>query len=537
MYEEELSALRRCDEIFKSDQQDTSGYRDILGLLNPIVIKSAEDENYRGLISQSPQIWEQLQSTLRECDPTTSLKDVTDETRYWYLRSIRGLVLLMRNLSVGNQEYPQRYLIQNTVINVFQSLTNTGADYSDMETALYIASTSFLHNVTKTSVIFDNSTMEPLMDYLIYPLNHPKRSHELLFPYFSFLYNLIQSDDFLYNLFRQEKAFDVLKCLLVTDLPQRWPNNTREGGEGHAAGNKDFRNLDQLDVTVLKCTRKIIANESFAKYFVDLRRSDTRLFLEILSLSQLVCTSSETWSTFELVGIMSWCFPIFEGSCEDIQRYFQSKIDSEEVANGLHREATAVLDMLTFLSQFEYVQKFILSYDGLEKLLSLFATLQENLIRVNFSKDNNNKAIKGAQLSTSNGESIKNTNNLSKRVDYENFKIKSTNFPECKLLIVETLSNLAFKNRAVQDKMRELHGLELVLSNCVIDDNDPFIKERCIICIRFLLDGNKENRDFVAKLEAKKVVDDGTLEEAGYEAKVTKEGKIELVHKQGGSSS
>ena len=101
MYEEELSALRRCDEIFKSDQQDTSGYRDILGLLNPIVIKSAEDENYRGLMSQSPQIWEQLQSTLRECGSTTSLKDVTDETRYWYLRSIRGLVLLMRNLSVG----------------------------------------------------------------------------------------------------------------------------------------------------------------------------------------------------------------------------------------------------------------------------------------------------------------------------------------------------------------------------------------------------------------------------------------------------
>ena len=300
-------------------------------------------------------------------------------------------------------------MIQNTVINVFQSLTNTGADYSDMETALYIASTSFLHNVTKTSVIFDNSTMQPLMDYLIYPLNHPKRSHELLFPYFSFLYNLIQGDDFLYSLFRQEKAFDVLKCLLVTDLPQRWPNDTREGGEGRTAGNKDFGNLDQLDVTVLKCTRKIITNESFAKYFVDLRRSDTRLFLEILSLSQLVCTSSETWSTFELVGIMSWCFPIFEGSCEDIQRYFQSRFDSEEVANGLHREATAVLDMLTFLSQFEYVQKFILSYDGLEKLVSLFATLQENLIRVNFSKDNNNKAIKGAQLSTSNGESIKNT--------------------------------------------------------------------------------------------------------------------------------
>ena len=30
-------------------------------------------------------------------------------------------------------------------------------------------------------------------------------------------------------------------------------------------------------------------------------------------------------------------------------------------------------------------------------------------------------------------------------------------------------------------------------------------------CIRFLLDGNKENQDFVAKLEAKKVVDDDTL--------------------------
>ena len=80
----------------------------------------------------------------------------------------------------------------------------------------------------------------------------------------------------------------------------------------------------------------------------------------------------------------------------------------------------------------------------------------------------------------------------------------------------------------MQDRIRELHGLELVLSNCVIDDNDPFIKERSVVCIKYLLQDNRPNQDFVAQLEAKKAVQDDVLSEAGYEVKIGNTGELKL---------
>ena len=132
------------------------------------------------------------------------------------------------------------------------------------------------------------------------------------------------------------------------------------------------------------------------------------------------------------------------------------------------------------------------------------------------------------------GTEIVENKKIVSRIDYGTNTIKSTNFPEIKSFIIELLANLSYRNKENQDKIRELHGLEVVLSNCVIDDNDPFIKERSIICIRFLLEGNPENQKIVAQLEAKGVVKDKDLEEAGYEVKVNKEGEIKLTSKPKG---
>lgn len=53
------------------------------------------------------------------------------------------------------------------------------------------------------------------------------------------------------------------------------------------------------------------------------------------------------------------------------------------------------------------------------------------------------------------------------------------------------------------------------------------IKERCILCVRHLLEGNAENQAFVAQLEAKEVVSDDALKEAGYETELVN-GKLAL---------
>lgn len=57
------------------------------------------------------------------------------------------------------------------------------------------------------------------------------------------------------------------------------------------------------------------------------------------------------------------------------------------------------------------------------------------------------------------------------------------------------------------------------------------IKERSIICLRYLLENNKENQALVAKLEAKSSVTEEALQEAGLETEII-DGKIGLKKKK-----
>ncbi|CDO54388.1 conserved hypothetical protein [Geotrichum candidum] len=112
----------------------------------------------------------------------------------------------------------------------------------------------------------------------------------------------------------------------------------------------------------------------------------------------------------------------------------------------------------------------------------------------------------------------------------ESHTAQHTKFPLVKARIITLLGILTMGNRAVQDEIRERQGLELVLSNCIIDIHNPFIKERAIICLRYLLENNPENQAFVAKLEAKSTVTEEALDEAGLETEII-DGKIALKKK------
>lgn len=103
-------------------------------------------------------------------------------------------------------------------------------------------------------------------------------------------------------------------------------------------------------------------------------------------------------------------------------------------------------------------------------------------------------------------------------------------YPNVKALCMENIGYLCFKDPKVQNKLREAHILEIILSNCIIDDYNPFLKEYSVICIKYALENNKKNQDLIANLEAKQVVDDSILEQTGYRA-VIENGEIKL---QGG---
>ncbi|KAJ2376363.1 Ataxin-10 [Coemansia sp. RSA 2607] len=63
--------------------------------------------------------------------------------------------------------------------------------------------------------------------------------------------------------------------------------------------------------------------------------------------------------------------------------------------------------------------------------------------------------------------------------------------------LIRVLGNLAHGHEAVQDEVRELGGLALVLDHMKIDDNHPFIKEYAVVALRCLVEGNKRSQDFI----------------------------------------
>ncbi|KAA8515980.1 hypothetical protein F0562_019159 [Nyssa sinensis] len=73
--------------------------------------------------------------------------------------------------------------------------------------------------------------------------------------------------------------------------------------------------------------------------------------------------------------------------------------------------------------------------------------------------------------------------------------------------IVAVIGNCAYKRKHVQDEIRQKNGILLLLQQCVIDEDNPFLREWGIWSVRNLLEGNAENQRVVAELELQGSVD------------------------------
>ncbi|KAJ5993757.1 hypothetical protein N7451_009481 [Penicillium sp. IBT 35674x] len=103
-----------------------------------------------------------------------------------------------------------------------------------------------------------------------------------------------------------------------------------------------------------------------------------------------------------------------------------------------------------------------------------------------------------------------------------------------KKLVVLVLSSLVWKCPEVQEQIRRYGGVEAILSCTNFDTNNLYIKEHAVMCLKFLLEGNRENQRLVEELEAREVVsnDGGILEKNGYEAMINQAGKLALRPKE-----
>lgn len=126
----------------------------------------------------------------------------------------------------------------------------------------------------------------------------------------------------------------------------------------------------------------------------------------------------------------------------------------------------------------------LVSHGFIELLLSLLSDLEPpSTIRRGMQHDD--------------GSSSERSSKSSKKCPYKGFRRD----------IVAVLGNCAFRCKPVQDKIREKNGILLLLQQCVIDEDNPYMREWGIFSIRNILEGNEENQRFVADLEMQETVD------------------------------
>ena len=101
-----------------------------------------------------------------------------------------------------------------------------------------------------------------------------------------------------------------------------------------------------------------------------------------------------------------------------------------------------------------------------------------------------------------------------------------------KKLAVLVLSSLVWKSRKVQDQVRPLGGIEAILNCCAYDEHNPYIREHAIMCLRFLMEGNRENQDIIRELEPKGAVPNEVLDQHGYETYMDSKGQVLLRRKE-----
>ncbi|XP_030816394.1 ataxin-10 [Camarhynchus parvulus] len=93
--------------------------------------------------------------------------------------------------------------------------------------------------------------------------------------------------------------------------------------------------------------------------------------------------------------------------------------------------------------------------------------------------------------------------------------------------LIRLIGNLCYKNKENQDKVYDLDGISLILDNCSIDDNNPFVSQWAVYAIRNLTEQNEQNQALIAQMERKGLADSSALQSMGLDIQ-QRDGKLIL---------
>ncbi|XP_075712052.1 ataxin-10 [Rhinoderma darwinii] len=93
--------------------------------------------------------------------------------------------------------------------------------------------------------------------------------------------------------------------------------------------------------------------------------------------------------------------------------------------------------------------------------------------------------------------------------------------------LIRLIANMCYKNKDNQDKIYQLDGIPLILDNCSIDDNNPFLNQWAVYAIRNLTEHNEKNQEMIAGMERQGLADTSLLEGMGMRVE-ERDGKLLL---------
>ncbi|QEO23554.1 hypothetical_protein [Candidozyma auris] len=208
-------------------------------------------------------------------------------------------------------------------------------------------------------------------------------------------------------------------------------------------------------------------------------------YTEFIRACQIVLTFEPLNKSLELSNIMKWLLEVANVVMLDVKRVLNGYVEEHDL-QYTNFQAFAIIDVMSYVSESMKGS----SFTKKERLCEQLGVLLREV---------HNKTIP-------------------KRLrDVDN---KIVAFPHIKSLIIEVLGNLCYHDSKIQNLLREHHILELILSNCIIDHDNPFLKERSILCIKFALKNNALNQSLIRSLEARSVVDGSVFRDIGVDVKI-----------------
>ncbi|KAI8080346.1 spinocerebellar ataxia type 10 protein domain-containing protein [Thamnidium elegans] len=97
---------------------------------------------------------------------------------------------------------------------------------------------------------------------------------------------------------------------------------------------------------------------------------------------------------------------------------------------------------------------------------------------------------------------------------------------------VRLMGTLCYKDRAMQDKIREIGAIPVILCQFKIDDSNPYLREYATLTLRNVMENNLENQKLIEELQPEEIVQTKELDEMGITPELTEDGKVRIKRNQ-----